>query len=112
MNDSATQIFGLFELDTAGTVMYSRLDAPPVRGGSTDSLIGRNFFDEIASSEYSAEIQRRFRYFAKNSEAAEKFTLSYSDDRSVVQVKVMLTQISRREYDEKGKSIILDIRKI
>lgn len=109
---AATQIFGLFELDPAGTVMYSRIDPQTKYFRTSESLIGRNFFDEIAPSESGAEIQKRFRYFAKGSDPAEKFTFTCFSGQQPVEIKVMLTQISQREYHERGKLIIVDIRPV
>ncbi len=108
MANSTAQVFGLFELDTAGTVRYSKVDPRTSGIGAPTNLIGRNFFDEFAA----AEIQRRFRYFAKSSEAAEKFTYTYLNDQQPVEVKVMLTHISQREFDAQEKLIIVDIRKV
>lgn len=112
MPNSTARIFGLFELDTAGTVMYSKVDPHTSSVNPATSLIGRNFFDELASFENVAEIHQRFRYFAKGSDAAEKFTFTYLYERQPVAVKVMLMQISQREYDERGKVIIVDIIKV
>ncbi len=112
MTAAAAQIFGLFELDPTGTVVYSRIDPQINYLKTSESLVGRNFFDEIAPSESGAEIQKRFRCFAKGSEPAEKFTFTCFSDQSPVEVKVMLTQISQREYDERGKLIIVDIRRV
>ncbi len=91
--------------------MYSKIDPQTVGLNVTTNLVGRNFFEEIAESENSAEFRRRFRYFAHGSEPAEKFTFTYLCDQQPVEVKVMLTQISQREYDERGKLIIVDIRR-
>ncbi len=112
MLNRTAQIFGLFELDAAGTVMYSKIDAPPDGIGLPADLVGRNFFDEIAPFENDAEIHRRFYCFAKSSDAAEKFTFTYSGEQPPIEIKVMLTQVRQREYDERGKLIIVDIRKV
>lgn len=108
MANSTARIFGLFELDAAGTVMYSRVD-PHTSGVGSASLVGRNFFDEFTET---TEIQSRFRFFAKGLTAAEKFTYTYLNGQQPVGVKVMLTHISQRDYDAQEKLIIVDIRKI
>lgn len=110
--NTATEIFGLFELDAAGTVMYSRIDPNSSNVSPLTDLIGRNFFDDIAASEEIAELRRRFRFFAKGTDAAEKFTFTYLSEQQPVNVKVLLTQVSQRDYDRQKKMIIVDIRKI
>ena len=112
MDNKTAEVFGLFELNTAGMVLYSRIDAQDSSIGSQTNLIGLNFFDEVAVYEAASELRRRFRYFANGNDPAEKFTLTYLSEQEPVEVKVLLTQISHREYNEKEKLIILDIRKI
>ena len=102
---------GLFELDTAGTVMYSRVNpnvyesvAPP------SDFVGRNFFEEVAPFKNVEEFRRRFRHFACGSDSAEKFTFTCEFEERPAEMKVMLTRISEREFDEDKKLIIVDIR--
>lgn len=109
---NATQIFGLFELDTAGNVLYSRIDLENSNINPATNLIGRNFFEEVAVPENATELRRRFQYFAGGSRPAEKFTFTYQNERQPVEVKIMLTQITEREFDTRGKLIIMDIRKV
>ncbi len=112
INASAGKVFGLFELDLTGTVMYSKVDPNNSSVSLPPSLIGLNFFDEVAPFGNSEEIRRRFRYFAKGSDSADKFTFTYQTDEQPMEVKVMLTQIKEREYNGSEKFIIVDIRKV
>lgn len=112
MKEVSAKIFGLFELDSFGTILYSRIDAGNSSVNLPRDLIGRNFFDEIAPFGRTEEFRRRFRYFAKGSDSAEKFTFTDYSDEDSSEVKVMLTQISEREYNGSEKFIIVDIRKI
>ncbi len=112
MKDVPAKIFGLFELDLFGTVLYSRIDASSSSINLPTDLIGLNFFDEIAPFGKTEEFRRRFRYFAKGNDSAEKFTFTDCSDENSSEVKVMLTQISEREYNGSEKFIIVDIRKI
>jgi hypothetical protein len=112
MTNVTNNIYGLFELDTAGTVKYSKF----VDGGAflnpPSDLVGRNFFDDFAPFRNVEELRRRFRYFAKGSDRAQKFNLSCQVNGTPTEVKVMLTQISEREFDASEKLIIVDIRKL
>jgi hypothetical protein len=103
--------FGLFELDLMGKVMYSRVDPNNSSVNLPKDLTGLNFFDEVAPFENIEELRRRFRYFAKGSDSAQKFTFICQSGEQPLEVKVMLTQISEREFDGKEKLIIVDIRK-
>ncbi len=112
MKQFSARIFGLFELDLYGTVLYSRLDANGSSGDLPTSLIGLNFFDELAPFGKAEEFRQRFRYFAKGTDSADKFTFTDGSDETGAEIKVMLTQISEREYNGSEKFIIVDIRKI
>jgi hypothetical protein len=114
MINASSGNMGLFELDTAGTVMYSRVNpniydnassAPP-----SSDFVGRNFFEEVAPFKNVEEFRRRFRHFACGSDSAEKFTFTCQFEERPAEMKVMLTRISEREFDEDKKLIIVDIR--
>lgn len=112
MINSSAKVFGLFELDVMGTVMYTRVDSKDSSVNLPLDLIGLNFFDEVAPSADSEELRQRFRYFAKGSDSAEKFTFTSQVDEQPTEVKVLLTQIREREYNGNEKFIIVDIRKV
>lgn len=112
MTNVSTDNMGLFELDTAGTVMYSRVN-PSAYAASTvpsSDLVGRNFFEEVAPFKNVEEFRRRFRHFACGSDSAEKFTFTCQFEERPAEMKVMLMRISEREFDEDKKLIIVDIR--
>jgi len=111
MTNVSSGNMGLFELDTAGTVMYSRVN-PGIYAATTppSDFVGRNFFEEVAPFKNVEEFRRRFRHFACGSDSAEKFTFTCQFEERPAEVKVMLTRISEREFDEAKKLIIVDIR--
>lgn len=112
MTNVSSGNMGLFELDTAGTVMYSRIN-PGIYAASTappSDFVGRNFFEEVAPFKNVEEFRRRFRHFACGSDSAEKFTFTCQFEERPAEMKVMLTRISEREFDEDKKLIIVDIR--
>lgn len=113
MMNVSTGSMGLFELDTAGTVMYSRVNPGAYAASAATApadFIGRNFFDEVAPFKNIEEFRRRFRHFARGSDSAEKFTFTCQFEEQPAEMKVMLTRISEREFDEDKKLIIVDIR--
>ena len=112
MINTSANIFGLFELDLMGTVLYSRVDSNNSSASLPPSLVGLNFFDEVAPFQNSEEIRRRFRYFAKGTNSADKFTFTSQTNEQPMEVKVLLTQIKEREFNNSEKFIIVDIRKV
>lgn len=110
---TAKNVFGLFELDLAGTVKYSRVDRSNSSGNLPSDLTGLNFFDEVAPFGQTEELRRRFRYFARGTDAAQKFTFTCeAAEQQPLEVKVMLTQINEREYaGGQERMIIVDIRR-
>ena len=113
MKSLPAEIYGLFELDSVGTVMYSKIESSgDYSAKGRAEFVGRNFFDEVATFTNVEEFRRRFRYFAGGSDPAAKFNFICQFDEQPLEVKVMLTQISEREFDAKYKLIIVDIRKI
>ena len=112
MINTSAKVFGLFELDLMGTVMYSRIDSSNSSVNLPPNLVGLNFFDEVAPVQDSEKLRQRFRYFAKGSDSAEKFTFTSQVDEQPTEVKVLLTQINERDYNGNEKFIIVDIRKV
>lgn len=109
------KLYGLFELDADGTIIYSRdiSELGYFGTAANASLVGRNFFDEVAPFKNVEEFRRLFKYFMKGANAAENLVFDCCFDESVVvPVKVKLSQISERESDERTKLVIVDIRKI
>ena len=111
MINTTSEIYGLYELDASGKVMYSKVGSGGYSANTANTLVGQNFFDEIAPFKNIEEFRRRFRYFAQSSDSAQKFYFTCQFDEQPVEVKVMLTHICEREYDASSKLIIVDIRK-
>ena len=53
------ELFGLFEIDKAGTVLYSRVEPDGDHGGAPPDVSGRNFFAEVAAFENAEELRQR-----------------------------------------------------
>ncbi len=110
MTAFAPNTFGLFELDTAGTVLYSKLDRKNIHSNLPSELNGLNFFDEINLFKDTEEFRRRFRYFTSGSKTAEKFTSTFEIEENRVELNIMITRISEREFNGAKKIFIVDIR--
>lgn len=112
MQNAASELFGVFELNVAGTVLYSKINPQYSNFVLPTDLIGQNFFDEINNHLNVSELRRRFIDFAKGRDAVENFTFVYPSEPEPIKARVMLTKIYQRESGEAEKLIILDIRKV
>lgn len=106
------KLFGLFELDADGKIIYSRDFSKLGFSATNSALLGRNFFDEVAPFKNVEEFRRHFTYFIKGDHATENFTFDCECGEGVVPVKVKMSQVSKREFDERKNLFIVDIRKI
>lgn len=104
--------FGLFELDPAGTVLYSRPEPDGEADAVAPDAAGRNFFDEVAPFENAEELRRRIAAFSKGEGQADSFHFTCQCDGGPQPVKVLLARIRERSNGRKMKSILVHIRKV
>jgi len=108
---SATEaeLFGLFELDASGTVLYHRVDPEPELPTEPLNLAGRNFYDDVAPFENTEEFRRCVTQFNSSDKFADSFTFDCRFDENAQPVRVLLARI--REAGEAGntKSILVHI---
>ena len=109
---SAKDLGGLFELDTEGTVVYSRLRKNKDWYETEPGVVGCNFFDEIAQFENVEDFRRRFRYFVKGQNTIENFNFDFRFQENAVPMRVMLVRVSENGQNERSDLVIVDIRKI
>ena len=109
---TARKLFGLVELDAAGTVLYTRFepDGESRPGGARD-YTGLNFYTEVAPFRNLAEFRSLLEGFRRGSQPAHstEFTCDYED--GPVYVKVLLARIRERSQSDTTKSILVHIRK-
>ncbi len=109
---TARNIFGVYELNSIGVVLYSRAatskDAPD--GAFTDQ-VGRNFFDEAVAFDNAHELRRRIEIFMLTQQSVESFNFTCRAEDQAIRTRVMLVRINERSEYERAKSIIMDIRK-
>lgn len=101
----------LFELSDAGTILYCRTDLDPQLNGMSAQAVGRNFFDEVSPFENTEELRPLPSRFAKSDYATEKFTFDCRIKNQIVPAKIMPVRVSEQSGGERGKTIIVDIRK-
>lgn len=106
------KLFGLVELDAAGTVLYTRIepDGTPQPGAAPD-YTGRNFYAEVAPFRNVVEFRQLLESFGRGSQPAfsTDFTCDYED--GPVPVRVLLARIRERSEADATKSVLVHIRR-
>ncbi len=108
---TAQDLFGLFELNASGTVLYSRLRRSNELINSNPEWVGRNYFDEIASFENIEELRQMYKRFITNRQVADNFIFNCRFSETVVPVKVLMARTYEVNYGERANIVIMDIRK-
>ena len=105
------KLFGLLELDAAGTVLYSRFESDGATGWPSPDVTGRNFYTEVAPFQNVGEFRRELDSFSNGSQPSQSitFTCQYAD--GPLTVRVLLARIRERSQRDVTKSILVHIRK-
>ena len=114
MNNSSVlthpPFLGFYELETDGTVVYSRMRRDGEFEKATSLLVGRNFFDEVLVCPNSDIFRRRFRRFVTDTATHENFIFEYVLSESIIPLKIMLMRITENNCSKCQSLIIVDIR--
>lgn len=109
----AQKLFGIFELDSTGTVLYMRLEMDGARSsGHAPDYTGRNFFTEVAPFRNVVEFRSQLDGFRQGSQPALSmdFTCDYEDGPLLV--RVLLARIRERSQADATRSILVHIRRV
>lgn len=109
---NSRSVFGCFELDLAGTVLYSKTPSDGIFGVRKPSIVGQDFFENLAPLESAEEFRRRFKHFANNGDATDEFSFNCQFEDDSVKAKVLLMKVKEREFNEHQRFIIVDVRPI
>lgn len=106
------KLYGLFELDSTGTVLYARVepDGTP-RPGAAPDYTGRNFYTEAAPFRNVAEFKDEIDAFKRGAQSAHSidFTCDYEDGPLLV--RVLLARIRERSQADVTRSVLVHIRR-
>ncbi len=102
------RLFGLLELDSRGTVIFSKLEGEEQLAGALD-VVGRNFFSEVATFLNVAEFRQRFETFDSNPEPSNSFVFNCAYGDGAVAVKVLLARL--RQDTKYPESVLVYIKK-
>lgn len=105
------KLFGLFELDPSGTVLYSRIEPEAKSDGTTFDFSGRNFYEEVAPFENVEEFRRRVNQFTSGASPADNFNFNCLYGDSTQPVRVLLARVRERTSNDRTKSVLVHIRK-
>jgi len=108
---SQQKLFGLLELDVAGTVLYSRLEGDDDSDSSAADVVGHNFFSEVASFKNVEEFHQRLDAFDRSTEQAKSFGFNCAYEDGTVPVRVLLARIRERTSGTPTKSLLVHIKK-
>ena len=104
------RLFGLLELDSAGTVLYARTEADGHPSELLPEMRGRNFYTEIAAFANAFELKRHVDNFRESRAQATTldFTCQYED--GPVTVRVLLARVREANGPDRTKSILVHMR--
>ncbi len=111
---AASDFAGIFELDSAGTVLYTRylrISEPFNENTENINPVGQNFFEQIADFENVTEFRRRFKNFVGSRQSAENFLFECRFTDESVPVRVMMMRARETNETKTADIVILDIRK-
>ena len=108
----ARKLFGLVELDAAGTVLYSRFESDgALPAGSAPDNTGRNFYTEVVPFSNVVEFRSQLDRFSRGSQPALSFVFTCDYEDGPLQVKVLLARIRERPQADETKSVLVHIRR-
>ena len=105
------KLFGLFELDDIGTVLYSRIEPDGDARGAGPNVAGHNFYDEVIPFENVEEFRERIDSFAHSEVQVGNFNFTCQLDDESLSVRVLLARIRERSSSDRTKSLLVHIRK-
>jgi hypothetical protein len=105
------KLFGLFELDSIGTVLYSRIEPDGNPSAASFNVAGHNFFEEVIPFENVEEFRERINKFTQGDVQVGNFNFVCQLNDESLPVRVLLARIRERSNGEHTKSVLVHIRK-
>lgn len=106
-----TKLLGMFELDAADTVLYSRVETEG-RGDDIPApdLSGRSLFEGGGPFANAEELRRRINSFRTNGAQADSFDFTCEYEDGPVPVRVLMARVRECADRESTKSVLIHIR--
>lgn len=107
------KLYGLLELDSDGTVLYSRVETDGAGVGlPAPDLTGLNFFTEVAPFTNVNDFRRQLDLFGRGEQPASSLDFVCQYDDGPLAVRVLLARIRERADQQTTKSILVHIRRL
>ena len=104
-------LFGLYELDPTGIVLYSRVETESETDAARTDVNGRDFYEEVASFDNVEELRQRIRQFTRSNSPADSFRFDCLYDGQAQSVRVLLARVRERAGEDRTRSVLVHIRK-
>lgn len=110
---SPQKIYGLYEIDLEGTIIYARTDHHDALTVKASTLNGRNLFSDVINVPNSTVLRQRVLAFASSQSPADSFdyTLNHAGNQQQ-KVRVLLAVIRNPAHKAEAKSLIVHIRPV
>ncbi len=105
-------LFGLFELDEKGVVLYARVENGEPNSLPAGDLAGRNFFNEVEPFVTGDEMRSKIVSFTRGTNIADSFRSAFRLENGSLPVKVLLARILERTDNKRTKSVMVHIKRI
>ena len=106
---TAQELFGLFELDATGTVLYYRIEPGAKPGLNSPNTAGHNFYDEVAPFENVEEFRECVTQFTLGGNLADSFNFDCRYDGFAHTVKVLIARL--RKDQRNTNSVLVHFRR-
>jgi hypothetical protein len=104
-----TPVFGFFELDSEGTVLYSRPVGDAEKTNGNQTIIGQDFFREVFSCQNIETFRRKFLDFVIGNQMTERFLFKCLAAETIL-LKIMFVKVLENNGAKNKKVIYVDIR--
>jgi hypothetical protein len=105
-----TPVFGLYELSSDGTVLYSRSRTENGLRAPTGEHIGQDFFRDVAGFENIDDLRRHFRRFITGDRPVDNFYFDCVSGSEIIHARVYMTRAFESDVEHAGGIVIMDIR--
>lgn len=105
------KLYGLIELDRAGTVLFTRFEGDGAASFAACDFTGRNFYTDVAPFRNVGEFRQQLESFCMGTEPAHSIDFVCDYDDGPLPVRVLLARISERSARDVTKSILVHIRR-
>jgi hypothetical protein len=104
-------LFGLLELDAAGTVLYYNSERDTSVEAQTRDIVGRNLFADITPAPDAGELERQIGNFRRSESPSRSLNFTFHYDRGDVHARILLARIRERSEQGGRESMLVHIRR-